>query len=321
MNRKPVVPILGLDPAPRTCCGAVRRIQVLDAPLGGSWIAWELHPTYRVRGPLQIWIEFAYAGSDVWEPVHSLPIVDDCLAVDPHRRRWDHLAHHSYRLRLVQPENIDPDTGLCVQCVSEPQHAGGLWDNRDRLIARDIMRREHLAQFRRHNRTDRGLLLKRRRWGRVCPRCADWDTAAPADGHCPVCFGTGFFRGYFPAIGFTFTLRAPYERGFRRNTETGVTNDVVRVGRAPAWMWLDSGDVYVREMTGERYVVQKIDTVGEHAGIPVVVEAELRLEKTTDVIYRIPLSPPPEEVTETSSSLPGPDACGPTAVPGGGGDW
>lgn len=320
MRQLPVIPIVQTLPPPRICCGAVKRMQVANAPLGGTLIAWELFPTYVVKGPLHVFVDFGRTGTDVWEPINTYPIIDGCIALDPFPRQFAALPDYSYRLRLLQPENIDPATGHCTYCIGEPTPSGRVWAKDDWLQARRITRKHYLLQLRRTNKSDRGVLLKRRRWGEKCTRCLDWDVRQPKDPRCLVCWGTGFTGGYFSAMEFLITWGAPWNKAFKPDPQVNVRYDIAREGWSVGHPMLETDDVYVRLGSGERYILKEIETKAEIGGFPIMHGIKAMLAPATDIVYSVPLDNPtpiPEDGSSSSSQA----SCGPSTGLVGGGDW
>jgi len=279
------------NPAPPDLeCGIFKRVQVFSQAHDTHLVAWELNPGASFPCEPNFFVDFGRPGTNEWEPLSNVPIVNACIAMDVQQRHWDHLADFYYRVRMVVPCLTDPDTGTCVVHLSQPQQANGIWSKQDWLLAREIARKEYLLQRKRTNQTAVGYIFKRRRFGQRCHKCLEYDTTEQQSTDCAECLGTGFLGGYFPGVDMTFTLDAPWTRGFTRNAQVGMSNNILRSGRAVAYPYLDSGDVFHRLDTAERFAVGKIQQVAEVGGIPVVVLAELRLVPVTDLIYRIPLS-------------------------------
>ena len=268
-------------------CGVFGRIQIITHPLGGNLIAWSLQPTFRAEGHYHFFVDFGRAGSDEWETLNKEPIVDDCFFSDPRQHHWDHLVDYYYRVRLLLHSEMNADHA-CRVFISQPQQANGLWNRRDWLIARDIVRKEYLLQRKRTNMTSIGYLLKRKRFGQRCKRCSEPDTDEVQNAKCAICFGTGFVGGYFPGIDFRVTT-GEWDREFKRDPEISNRNDIMKEGRAVAYPYVDTNDVWYRKDNGERYYVNRIKTIAELGNIPIIVSLELRLAPVTDIIYTIPV--------------------------------
>lgn len=271
-------------------CGIFKRLQIVTRPLGGSSIAWELTPGFSAPGPYHFYVDFGRSGTHgEWEVINSAPIIDECSFVDDSQRHWDHLVDFYYRIRLVLPNVVDIGTGLPTVYASQPHQANGLWSKKDWLLAREIARKEYLMQNKRTNMTSVGFIMKLRRWGQPCGACLEYDTEEVQSGGCATCFGTGFTGGYYKAVDFRITLDAPWQREFKRDETVSMTNNVTRKGRAVAYPYLDSGDIYIRRDSGERYFVNSISQIAEVGGIPIVIGVELKLAPVTDPIYLVPL--------------------------------
>lgn len=297
----------------RLDCSCFQRLQIVNQPLGGSMIAWELKPNFRGKGPFHFYVDWARSGSNEWEVLNASPLVNACNFADMARRMYDSLSFSYYRVRLVLPEDVDPVTLQCRVFISQPHQANGLWSKRDWLLAREICRKEYLMQRKRTNLTNVGWILKRRRWGQQCKDCIEWDTGE-AQTECDSCFGTRFEGGYYAAIDFRVTPTAPWGRGLAFKAEQGISNDVKRQGRAVNYPHLDADDVYVRRDNGERYLIKKIEPIAEVGGIPVVVQVTMNLVDATDIVYTIPLIGGASSVSsESSESSASAGACGATA--------
>ena len=271
-------------------CDVFKRVQVMTQPLGGSTIAWDLQDGFQSPCPIHFFVDFGRGGTNEWVPLSDVPVIDGCMTIDPEQRNWDALADYYYRVRALIPCQIDPSTGECVVYLSQPQQANGIWSRRDWLLAKEISRKEYLMQAKRTNLTATGFLLKRRKFGVLCTRCSEFDTGESESTDCEECFGTGFLGGFFPAVDFTVTMNAPWARDFKGDPVISRRNDVVRKGRAVAYPYVESHDVFVRQDSGERFLAHEVQSIAEVGNIPVVVSIELRLAPVTDMIYRIPLS-------------------------------
>ena len=318
---RPVDAIYDPNPTVQHDCKCIKRIQVVTQPRGGNLIAWEVWPGFKGQGPFWFFIDVARSGAHgEWQSLNTLPVVDDCIYMDHRQRHYDHLADFSYRVRLMLPNEIDPETGHCKVCLSQPQQANGLWSKRDWLLAREIARKENLLQAKRTNMTAVGFILKRRRWGQPCVVCQEFDTKE-VQATCNICYSTGFVGGYFKAIDYVFTVDAPWDRNFKRDETLAVTNNITRKGRGLAYPFLDTNDLFVRKDTGERFYINTISQVAEVGGVPIIINAELKLAPVTDDAYDVPLgggtsSTVPQEnkpvcgakpSSSSSSAIPEPD--------------
>jgi len=270
-------------PAGTPSCDAFTRLKIITNPLGGTEISWIMQPGFQPKEPHEFYVEEAEGGSDEWKRLNEIPI-DNCSWIDERQRDWSLTSNTYYRVRLVLPNEGGKEY------LSQPTQANGMWSRKDWLLARDIVRKEYLLRNKLTNITARGLLLKRRHWGRPCPNCLDWDTREPSQGKCPVCYATGLAGGYFPGVAYPLTMEANWNHRKERNETTGVNDNVIKFGRGVSYPQPDTGDIYARLDTGERFIVQRVSFLAEIGGIPLIVGAEVRLAPVTDIVYDVPLT-------------------------------
>lgn len=313
--------ITGID------CNVFSRIQIQTNPLGGNVIAWGFKDSFTAKGPYHFYVDFGRSSTNEWEVLNQTPVVDDCFFTDPCQRHWDTLVDYYYRVRLVLPNVVDAG-GNCAVYVSAPQQANGIWGKSDWLKARYIMSQELKLQNKRTAKTSAGVLLKRRRYGQVSSTTTTWDTNEIQNTHADVDYGTGLIGGYFRAIDYRVTMDTPWARKFGRSDPTkGTTNEIVRTGRASAYPYVETSDVYHRLDSGERFIIREIETIAEIGNIPIIVQLKLSLAPTTSEIYKIPLSggsssaAPSSDSSASSSSDVEPARCGPTARIDESGEW
>jgi hypothetical protein len=295
-------------------CGVFSRIQVQTNPLGGNIIAWGLQEAFANRGPFYFFVDFGRSGTNEWEPLNTIPIVDGCMFVDPCQRHWDNQIDYFYRVRVLLPNTPDFSTGNCSVFASQPQPANGLWSRTDWLQAREIIRKELLVKTKRSNKTSPGFLLKRRTFGTRAIQTQEFDTGEIQHVKSEIDFGTGFVGGYFPAIDLLVTLEAPWKRAIELDPTVDTRRDIIRTGRAVAYPYVETRDIYHRRDNGERYIVNSVTTVAEIGGIPIIQSLELRLAPVTDIIYKVPLdggslSSSSQSSGDSSSSSGAGDGC------------
>lgn len=109
-------------------------------------------------------------------------------------------------------------------------------------------------------------ILKRRHWGRRCPRCLDKVTKTVLDSKCPVCAGTGFQGAYHEPVRIT-------ARKGVTNVQTSVAPGGVSEVNQLDFTMLDYplmavDDVIVEIHTDRRFVVRAV-TQTELRGVPV----------------------------------------------------
>lgn len=294
-----------------------KRVVVVTQPLGGSLIAWELASGFNAKGPFHFFVDFGRG--DDWEALNTVPVIDDCVMIDPQQRYWDHLADFYYRIRLnlpnVRSDPNDPNSP-CVSLRSQPQQANGVWSKRDWLTGREIMRKEQLMQRKRTNVSFVGYVLRRRRFGELCHVCQEYDTKEIENSRCPVCWGTGFIGGYFRSIPVMITMDASWHRNFKTDPQVSLRNDIVKHGRTISYPHANTKDIFVCKDRGERYVIREIHTLAEVGSVPVVTGVELRLAPTTSIIYDIPLEGmPSSSSSQSSQSSPSSPSTSSSSIP------
>lgn len=290
------IPILPQYDLTNIDCAVFKRLQIVTNPLGGNIIAWGLAPGFTAKGPLHFYVDFGRSSTNEWQVLNSVPLVDECFFIDPCQRHYDSLVDYYYRVRLITPEDTD-EQGNPKAYVSMPQQANGLWSRTDWLIARDIVRKELLYQKKKTNQSSRGVLLKRRKWGQLSPTTTEWDTQEIQNTHSLVDFGTGLIGGYFRGVDFIITFDAPWSRKIKHDGEVGTVHagdtnprSLTKKGRAISYPYVERSDVYVRLDNGERYIIDKVTSIAEVGGVPIVVQLDLNLAPVTDPVYKIPLS-------------------------------
>lgn len=300
---KTTIPILDTSDPKNLDCTAFQRLQIVTQPRGGTLLSWGLKDRFTAPEPFHFYVDFGRAGTTDgdWDTLNCEPIVDECTFMDTEQRHFDTLVDYYYRVRLVLPNDG------CKVYASQPQQANGLWSKKDWLIAREIVRKEYLQQDKRTNVTSPGYILKRRKFGQKCVRCATWDSSEVEATSCLECYGTGILRGYRTALNYRITLDAPWDRKREMNEKAGTQYNMVRQGRGVAYPHLETSDVFVRQDNGDRFIIQNVKTVAEIGGIPLIYMLELRLAPVTDMIYEIPLvSNGSNGGSDSSSSSPAP---------------
>lgn len=186
--------------------------------------------------------------------------------------------------------------------TSLPEQELGVIHKENLLIAREIVRKEYLRLKKKGGR--QGFLLKRKEWGTRCPTCTDFDVGEVINGSCPICFGTGIVGGYYPGIEY-WVETTPNKRN-QATTEQGigVTNQQVLTGRAVAYPWISSMDLWVDAETNERFIIRAIQHLAEMEGKPLVLGLELRRLPDTDISKDVPIESPTEDFEIETQECP-----------------
>jgi hypothetical protein len=158
----------------------------------------------------------------------------------------------------------------------------------DWALAREIVRKEVL----RANKVGRtGYLLKRIRYGELCPRCRDTLTGEITDGRCPVCKGTGYTTGYHPATPLVCWDVSPevIDEDKREASGTGQIRNAKVKARVLGFPDVHYADVWIDGHSDQRWYLSLIENQVEIRGMPIVVNVTMELAPFTDSIYRVPV--------------------------------
>jgi hypothetical protein len=255
---------------------------------GCTQLFWQLSDRAFFKGRHHFFVDWGRDGTDDWTALNEEPIVDDCFVQDCCQRHWADLITHSYRVRLLLP-----DEPGCPVLVSQPTSAHGNLERRDWLQLRDLVRKEHLQQ-RKQGGTGEGVpgfLLKRKHFGQGCPDCLDWSTREVTDSDCGTCYGVGIVGGYYPGIEYWMTPQGQWERNLNSGDQgpRGLSSDIAERNRAILYPRIDTKDIWVNARNDQRYVIRKWQVAAQFKGIPFVAWAELRLAHATDTVYNVPV--------------------------------
>lgn len=265
---------------PSTAGYPFRRLSVDHLIVGVTRVWWELH--YQFRDPLPYIFQLQVGGSGNpdatdWVDVGTLA-VNTCVAYDDERRIGDYgkrlLTH--YRVKLSSP---------LATYISQPVATYGELNDRDWLLAREIVRKEQL----RHELVSRdGFLLKRMRFGERCTVCLDPLTGEIRDSNCPECNGTGFKVGYYAPTPLIVDMGPEAVIELLSATEPpGPTRPVDLRGRILGFPQVNKQDVWVDAKSDQRWFIDEVLHAAEWRGVPLIVQIKVQLAPYTDRIYNI----------------------------------
>lgn len=267
-----------------------RRVSVDNLVDGEARIWWQIEPTFREHGPYVFQLQVGSTDLDEgidWQNVGA-PVINGFVAIDPVRRERGSVLTTCYRVTLTTPY---------ATYVSAAAQVNGELNDKDWLMAREIIRKEKL----RHNKVSiNGYLIKALRYGKLCPRCLDAMTREPTDNNCPVCLGTGFERGFHPAVPMQCWDLSPQiidETQDIRLKGTSRENAYV-VARVIGYPALNNYDVWVNAQTNERWLLREIKVAAALRGVPLIYEVRMGLIPFHNGIYKVSVEPetdvPPE---------------------------
>lgn len=280
---------LTINPTPVTVprWGAFKRVWVNYMIRGLSYIYWELERGFSDAGPYSFQLQGSQSGTpraDDWfnigTPTASFYAIDDGGSV--HRRMFGKTPTLVYRILLTTPRGL---------YVSNIANVLGLLNKHDWLIVREILRKEQLNH--RIFSSVKGYLLKGRRFGQECS-CRDRSvdgqfTDEVTNSSCPICYGTGFANGYYPATEYYGLLDPETTRESRDLQQVGTNKPVVVQGRFLATLPILQGDAWVNGGSDERYYVHTVKELAVWKSVPIIYGVELRLAPFTDALYEVPL--------------------------------
>jgi len=274
------------------CDPVFDRVVVSHLVAGPTRVMWTLAEEFDDEGPLRFQLQAgttADNAADDWVDVGP-PVVDRFSAVDPEQRVWGNTNYTHYRVRLTTPSGV---------YLSAPEGGMGVLDRRSWRLARDMVRSRRQA-MRVGDAGQRGFLLKRRRTGKDCPRCLDYQTREVRDPQCLACYGTGKKCGYYYPTGCVWAELSPRTRRTELDAgqARGTVNDVTVQAVMLMTDLLDEEDVWVAEKTDDRYFVHRVQHLEEVRGVPVLASVELRLAPFTHIVYAIPVPDQLRAVTE-----------------------
>lgn len=264
-------------------------MRVAPAPTGGRMISWEmacgfnepLPHVFQLQVGRQDLSSFNNDGAgrvDDWTNVGS-PTSSTFYVIDTEKRLFGKTADLFYRIQLT--------TGNGQVLYSDPVGVNGHFDPRDAYIVEEMIRKEKLRN--KGQVGVEGYLLKAYRYGPPCPVCTDPVTGEVTNSHCITCYGTGFQGGYFQPLPGVFAVIDGAATREALNPQTNMSKPVQVMARMLAQPMLNSLDVFVEKYSNKRHFIHTIKVAGQHKGIPIILQVELRLAPYSDVIYSIPI--------------------------------
>lgn len=246
---------------------------------GGTRVEWVLHPRFSDPRPHTFQLQFGRTGNaeaDDWVDV-GLTVDDTYYAVDDTKRVYGKFQWTHYRVLLASSVAV---------YASAPQNLYGSLPKRQWRIVREIERMERLRL--RKEAGQEGYLLKRRLFGTACD-CIDYQTGEVRNAQCTTCYGTGYENGYYEPYGCFYAELQPHGNDSNVDGNSrGTVNDAPRtVGRLINSPQIFSGDIWVDRDTDFRWQIHGIKNVVEVTGVPVVVNAEMRLLPFSHPIYQL----------------------------------
>ncbi len=264
-------------------------VDVRLGPIGGAEVNWSLHKDLPQPQPWQFQVQVALNPTAEWTTLKTVDATNWALT-DPERYRWDMNAEIWYRVVLLD--------GKGGEHPSNPVRAGTVLPRRDRILAREVVRRA--LQRMRIRTGNPGWLYKRKQEGTMCPRCGDEITEQATNSQCEICLGTRIKGGFHdpvpyilePQQGATLAIVQDDDASRRYRKSIPVAGiDFPHV---------DPYDLWADHITGRFWNVQPktIQVSSSMRGMSLVIGMQIHPIPTKDVVYdQLPI-PDPAEIPE-----------------------
>lgn len=259
-----------------------KQVTVTFNPEGGTRVVWVMDRRFADPMPHIYQLQVSRSSASTADDYQNVgtPVSNGFFAVDDERRLAGKSLDVHYRVKLTTPVGV---------YYSDPTSALQYLNKKDWLLARDQIR-QLKKLIKKYTGCYEGMLLKRKRFGPVCPSCNDRLTDEPKNSKCPTCFGTGIIAGYFAAVpDFNLELGLEQSREKVELQAAGTSRQMVITAFAPADIMVNSRDVFVALRSGRRWHIETVATIAEMRGYPTKYQLELRLAPFSDVIYKVPL--------------------------------
>lgn len=260
-----------------------RVMRITPLTRGGTVITWDLEAMpdlANLTPPLEVSIEYSRSAAGSWVELMPFSLVANSFTVPQQLVQG---ANYSLYYRL----NVRDSLGNIVS--SSAQH---VFETVPKMLSMSYL--EAVRRWYERAKTGElreGRLLKRSRWGRLCPDCTDRDGRQKIRSQCLTCFDAGFLDG-FQQVATCFFVEgsgAQLSEGF--TFESGWDQD----GPIDRFTWLHipqvfPGDVWVDINTDERWVIgNPMATTIRLGTIELQASAPVARLKTTHVIYDFPV--------------------------------
>lgn len=254
------------------------RLKASYSPQGNSRVEWDLSPLFTDPGPYSFTLQGSNHSVGTADFVDiGIPAVNTYFLVDDEQRLFGKEIDWFYRVKL--------QTGLRTY-YSPVITLDSPVDYRTWRLAREILRKESLRM--KFTSLPDAYILKRKRAGLKCTRCADPLLDEPIDGKCPICLGTGKINGYFSAVPVLIEIPVSSEVEKVNIEYAGTTSQGVSQGCRIVGDPVFSQDVIWDKGSGRRYIIHEITELVTIRGYNIVAAVNLRLAPFSDAVYTIP---------------------------------
>lgn len=257
---------------------------------GATVIQWDLNsiidmmalpgPVSLVETKLQ-WSHVDVPELDAWTDLYSYTQADSGIytTTAPLLRGHEYTTHFRMGLRVNSADIY----------YTRPQRVLDHIPYSQQSAYRDIVSRWH--EQCRQGAYRLGYLLKRVRWGDLCPNCIDRDGEHAIKSQCPTCYGSTFALGFIQADGCFYFKCSPSEQQETFDTQRGHKQS----GPVMESLWLNipdvyCGDVLVDHYTDEKWLIgSKLTNVVRIGGCELIRKAPTIRLDASDILHAFPV--------------------------------
>ena len=234
-------------------------------------ISWNLIPNYAYPADIEYTVERSRAGGQ-WIPIAS-GLQDVCAYIDTEKRNFNKYLNDFYRVVLTSPSTGETYVSdSCAAGITEAYPFSSEAANAISQIEKEI------ELTGRH-----GVLLKKKEWGKPCPKCTDFNGQSTVNEHCPVCLGTGIDGGYYDGIPLNVTSEVP--EVLQQMSQLGVVQSSKMTVRCIAYPWITRGDVWCDTTSNERFYIANVTPRSMYKNVPMVFALTMTKVELTDAMH------------------------------------
>lgn len=264
---------------------SVNQLSISPMTRGGTVISWDLEKIPEVKnmpGPIEVRIEYSRSGSKTgpWTTLRDWSSSGADFTVNTQIIAGSDFTI-IYRMGIRD--------GLGNILLSRPQHVFSTIPRALNTTYREILRR--WFERARTGELNEGYLIRRHRWGLLCPTCVDRDGRQKIRSNCPTCFDSGFEQGFSQVGGCFYVDSQPGQMSEEFRFESGWYQQ----GPTTRFLFLDipavyPGDIWVDRGTDERWVFGSPFTTSTGLGsVDLLVSAPVARLDSKHIFYDFPV--------------------------------
>jgi len=234
-------------------------------------ISWTMEPNYTYPEDFTITVERSRAGGQ-WIPIAE-NLTNVCAFVDTDKRDFNKYLNDFYRVVLKSESGAEEYVSeSCAAGVGKSYPFSSEARNAITSIEKQI---ELTGRF--------GVLLKKKEWGKPCPRCTDFKGQNTVNEHCPVCLGTGIDGGYYDGI--PLNIEAGVPEVMQQLNQLGMMQSAKMTAKCVAYPWITRGDVWCDNDTNERFYIANVTPISMYKSTPLIFQLTMTKLELTDVMH------------------------------------